>query len=1040
MQPGRRNSANYSFEIIIPMRRKAEDNKGMIMLTTSATIDTLRPPPCTPQANTSHACTPSTHGQQAFLFISMALISLGTGGIKPNIAIFGADQFDEDDDKEALQKYSFFSWFFFIINTGALLAITVLVGIREYKGWSWGFAVPTACMLSSILILVAGYRRYRFKKPLGSALTRFFQVVVAAVRNHRRGVQEVGEGDRLYEVKGKESAILGARKIGHTAQYSNRWRLCTVTQVEELKSFIRVLPIWATTIALSLSFGPFQTFFVSQAAIMDRKIGPTYVLPAGTVPVFGAVNAVLLVPLYEKLIVPVLRRYTGHRRGITSLQRMGVGLFISIFAMVSAALTEKRRRDDANPSAMSVFWLFPQFFLLGSAEVFTYVGQLEFFYDQASDGTRSLFNALFLTGIGLSAWINTALLKIIQAATGGEEMGWVRNDLNKSRLDNFYWVLATIDVVNFFAYLVVAMRFKGKDVDSTAAGADGWTTAEVVRDQEAESGSDSEEHVFVSAIPHSEDGLRSEDSEFGKEDSEFGKGDSKFWIEFAERLAFYSVAVSLVNYLVTEMNQTLPNAATNVTDWIGAGSVLALLGAFLADAYFGRFKIIISFSCFYATGLVLLTLSASIDSLRPTKCPQTALSTPPCISPPATRGQNAFLFLALGLIALGTGGIKACVSSLGADQFDESDKKEARNKHSFFNWFFVALSMGMLLGITLLVYLQQQKGLTWGYAAPSAVMVCCGVVLGSGFRYYRFLDKAAVMVDPEQAHGNNRWNLCTVTQVEEFKSFIRVLPVWASTTAFFISFCQIFTFFITQATVTDRHLGSAFLIPPGSVPIFAVNAPLLTPIYEKLIVPLLRRKTGHPHGITSLQRMGVGLLVSIFGTASAALVERMRQVHYPEPFTMSVFWLSPQYFLIGSAMFFMYVGQLEFFYDEATDGTRSISNAMFLSEMGIGSWLSTVIVKVVQRATGGVHKGWLQNSLDTSRFDYFYWVLTGINAVNFLVYLLVAVRYKGRNVNGAYYSRFKSDQVQSHRNSSVTNIQGPEGDPMRRMAKTKSKE
>lgn len=100
-------------------------------------------------------------------------------------------------------------------------------------------------------------------------------------------------------------------------------------------------------------------------------------------------------------------------------------------------------------------------------------------------------------------------------------------------------------------------------------------------------------------------------------------------------------------------------------------------------------------------------------------------------------------------------------------------------------------------------------------------------------------------------------------------------------------------------------------------------------------------------------------------------------------------------------MFFMYVGQLEFFYDEATDGTRSISNAMFLSEMGIGSWLSTVIVKVVQRATGGVHKGWLQNSLDTSRFDYFYWVLTGINAVSFLVYLLVAVRYKGRNVNGA---------------------------------------
>lgn len=93
------------------------------------------------------------------------------------------------------------------------------------------------------------------------------------------------------------------------ANANNPWRLCTVTQVEELKSFVRVLPIWATTIALPLTFSQIQTFFVSQAAIMDRKIGPTYVIPAGTIPIFGAINAVLLVPIYEMLIVPALRRY-----------------------------------------------------------------------------------------------------------------------------------------------------------------------------------------------------------------------------------------------------------------------------------------------------------------------------------------------------------------------------------------------------------------------------------------------------------------------------------------------------------------------------------------------------------------------------------------------------------------------------------------------------------------------------------------------------------------------------------------------------------
>jgi peptide/histidine transporter 3/4 len=111
---------------------------------------------------------------------------------------------------------------------------------------------------------------------------------------------------------------------------------------------------------------------------------------------------------------------------------------------------------------------------------------------------------------------------------------------------------------------------------------------------------------------------------------------------------------------------------------------------------------------------------------------------------------------------------------------------------------------------------------------------------------------------------------------------------------------------------------------------------------------------------------------------------------------MSVFWLFPQFFLIGSAEVFSYVGQLEFFYDEATDGTRSISSAMFLSEIGIGSWLSTAIVKIIERATGGEEKGWLRNNLNLSKLDYFYWVLTSINAVNLAVYVWIAVLYKGR--------------------------------------------
>lgn len=133
--------------------------------------------------------------------------------------------------------------------------------------------------------------------------------------------------------------------------------------------------------------------------------------------------------------------------------------------MGSAALIEKKRRDQyySEPYPMSVLWLLPQIFILGCAEVCTFVGLLEFFYDEATDGTRSLNTGICVCELGVGNWLSTALVKIIVASTGGEEKGWLRNDLNESRLDNFYWILMGINLVNFFVYLWVAWRYEGKE-------------------------------------------------------------------------------------------------------------------------------------------------------------------------------------------------------------------------------------------------------------------------------------------------------------------------------------------------------------------------------------------------------------------------------------------------------------------------------------------------------------------------------------------------------------------------------------------------
>ncbi|KAJ6865204.1 hypothetical protein NC651_035697 [Populus alba x Populus x berolinensis] len=158
--------------------------------------------------------------------------------------------------------------------------------------------------------------------------------------------------------------------------------------------------------------------------------------------------------------------------------------------------------------------------------------------------------------------------------------------------------------------------------------------------------------------------------------------------ECCERLAYYGMSTNLVNYLGDRLNQGNVAAANNVTNWSGTCYVTPLIGAFLADSYLGRYWTIASFVIIYIVGMTLLTLSASVTGLKPS-CDKDSCH--------PTTGQTAACFVALYMIALGTGGIKPCVSSFGADQFDETDETERKRKSSFFNWFYLSINIGSKL-------------------------------------------------------------------------------------------------------------------------------------------------------------------------------------------------------------------------------------------------------------------------------------------------------------------------------------------------------
>eukprot|EP01018_Ginkgo_biloba_P034270 Gb_22320 [translate_table: standard] len=460
---------------------------GMTLLTISASVPTLKPPCKKGDAN----CHASTL-QIGFFFFSLYLIALGTGGIKPCVSSFGADQFDETDKVEQKKKSSFFNWFYFTINIGALLASSVLVWIQENVGWGWGFGVPTVAMGIAICSFFLGTRLYRHQKPGGSALTRIAQVVVASIRKWH--MQVPTDKSLLYEVQDKESVIEGSRKLEHTDSILffdkaaietgndrskessiNPWRLCTVTQVEEWKSIIRILPIWASGIVFSTVYGQMGTFFVEQGDTMDHHIG-SFEIPAASLSIFDTLSVIFWVPVYDRLIVPIARKYTGHHRGFTQLQRMGIGLVISIVSMVVAAIVEIKRLElvrkhnyyELDNIPMSIFWQIPQYFLIGAAEVFTFIGQLEFFYDQAPDAMRSLCSALSLTTVALGNYLSTLLVTIItHITTRHGKKGWIPNNLNYGHLHYFFWLLAILSVLNFLVYLLIAQWYTYKKPTGT---------------------------------------------------------------------------------------------------------------------------------------------------------------------------------------------------------------------------------------------------------------------------------------------------------------------------------------------------------------------------------------------------------------------------------------------------------------------------------------------------------------------------------------------------------------------------------------------
>lgn len=273
----------------------------------------------------------------------------------------------------------------------------------------------------------------------------------------------------LFRFLDKAAVISDAEK--ESLGVTNPWRLCTVTQVEELKILIRMFPIWASGIIFSAVYAQMSSLFVGQGKMMDTTIA-SLKIPAASLSIFNIIAVITWVPIYDRGIIPIARKFTGKVRGFSELQRMGIGLFLSIICMSAAALVEIKRLqiakefglvDEKVPVPLSILWQIPQYFLLGAAEVFTFVGQHEFFYEQAPEGMRSFCSALALLTNSLGNYMSSLILIIVDYLTTQDgNSGWITNNLNAGHLDYYFWLLAGLSFLNMLVYIFYARRYKQK--------------------------------------------------------------------------------------------------------------------------------------------------------------------------------------------------------------------------------------------------------------------------------------------------------------------------------------------------------------------------------------------------------------------------------------------------------------------------------------------------------------------------------------------------------------------------------------------------
>lgn len=411
--------------------------------------------------------------------------------------------------------------------------------------------------------------------------------------------------------------------------------------------------------------------------------------------------------------------------------------------------------------------------------------------------------------------------------------------------------------------------------------------------------------------------------------------------EAAERFSYYGMRAILIvfmtQYLLTTSGQADYMSDDEAKGWfhlfVSAVYFTPMLGALISDGILGKYKTIIILSLVYTAGHFAL----SIDDSR------------------------AGLALGLGLIALGAGGIKPCVSAHVGDQFSQS------NSHLLprvFGWFYFSINLGAFCSTLLIPWLLDTYGSSVAFGVPGILMLLATIIFWSG--RYRFAHVPA----------GKKLFLKEAFSKQGLNAIAKLSIIYLFVAMFWALFDQTASSWILQAEKMDRTLFGIELLPsqlPAANPLLVM---LLIPLFSYRIYPAINKF----FPLTPLRKISIGMFITVLAFSISAIIQEKIDIGL----TPHISWQILAYIALTSAEVMISITCLEFSYTQAPTKMKSFIMAFFMMSIAVGNLFTSAVNFFIENEDG---------SSRLAGADYF-WFFSIVMLITATVFIFVAKAYK----------------------------------------------